>query len=702
PAMSILFAAMAVQAQTDIPPTSSNLSAQTLVPDRSLVADGMATLPAVVVTATKQDTAPFETPAGVSVVGGQAVDDERLRSLSDIAQRMPNVYFTDFTHGTPHLTLRGLGFSDYQSDTASTGILIDGVPVYDLTLGTLFDIEQIEVLRGPQSTLYGQNSMGGLLAIRTRDADFRFAGNAQLDYGTGNFRRLSTAIDVPLAPDTAVRIAAGGEDADGDIKNLTLDRDDTGGWRSRFGRIKFLHRDAAGGEWRIGLHHVDKDGGNDFFAPAALARHHRADASDAGASDTTYTLLTGAYDRRLANGVKLAISLGGTHASWNYWLPQSLYGGPSGYNMKTDSYSAELRLAREPNDGDKFDWLAGAYASHLKKQAPYLFAVPGYFRSYTSADIEGSTAAVFGELGWRFAPRWRLAGALRIENDGRRMGWLSEQSGVYDSDGDGVPDAPYVTTDAIRNLKIHDTVLLPRLTLEFRPDPRQFAWFTLARGYKASGFNLFATDLPSASTPYAPEYGNYAELGYRLRGASNAWDAGIVGFYTQLRDQQVVTNTIENGGQSLVTNAGRSHNVGAELTASVRPGGTLEISGFAGYVKAVYDDYTNAGIQYDGRQFSYTPRRSYGLAVDWRPTARWNASLSVRHFSGSDPDPISTVHNPAYTLVDARITYRFSRWALSVYGKNVTDATYYTNALAGTTVVAAPGRTVGMGLTMDF
>ncbi len=661
-----------------------------------------AAMPSVVVTATKQGRTVFDTPGSVDVIDGEAVNAQGLQSLTDVAQQLPNVYFSDFTGSAPTITIRGLGFSDDESDSHSTSLLVDGVPVPGAMLGALFDLEHIEVLRGPQSTLYGQNSMGGLVAMRTRDPGAVFGGSAQLDFGTANRRKLGLAADLPMSSDTGFRLALGGEEGDGYVKNTALGRDDTTGWSSRYARLKFLHRDGAGGTWRLGLHHAERKGGNDFFAPLALAADLRSNASEAGRNDTDFTLFTGEYQRRLAGGSQLAVTLGGSTGTWASWMPSSLFGGPSGFDAKNRQFSGEARLSGEtaPASAGGFDWLAGVYASSLKKSSPYLFEVPGYMRSATTAEIEGQTAAVFGELGWRLAPRWRLAGALRYEADRRHMDWTSAQSGFFDSNGDGKPDTPYNTNDTVSRLKTRDKVLLPRLTLEHRPDGHQFAWLTLARGYKASGFNQYAYNPVSAGTPFAPEYGNYAEIGYRVRGERNAWDLGATAFYTRLRDQQVVV--IGANGQSMVSNAGRSHNQGIELTGAVRPAAGLEVSGFAGYVRAVYDEYVNGGVDYAGRQFPNAPRSSYGLAVNWKPAAGWEAGVSVRRMGSSALYPSSAVQNPAYTLVDAQLSYRLQRWTFGLYGKNLGDARYSTRALDARTVVAGAPRTVGVRVGVDF
>lgn len=645
-------------------------------------------LPDVIISATKQGGTSFDTPAGVSVIKGTAIEKQNLESLVDVAQQVPNVYLTNFTNSNASITIRGLGFSDDESDSASLGLIMDGVPVNSVMLGGLFDMEQIEILRGPQSTLYGQSSMGGIIAMRTRDPGLAPGGTAQLEYGTGRRKRGTLAADLPLGERTALRLSVAAEDGDGYVDNTRLSRGDTTGWQSRMARVKLLHRDQAGGEWRLTLQHLRRDGGNDFFAPAAQASHHQSSASEAGTNDNEFTLLAGEYNRDYGDGTKLAVTLGASDASWDYWMPTSIFGGPSGFDSRTKQYSGEVRLSGETARQGGFDWLVGGYGSHVRKQAPYLFEMTGVYSSATTADIDGKTAALFGELGWRFAPAWRLAGALRYEHDSRRMRWTSTQA-----------MGGFAMTSATP-ANVRDNVALPRLTLEFRPDERQFAWSTLARGYKASGFNQYATSEATAARPYAPEYGNYAELGYRLRGERRAWELGATAFYTRLRDQQVaVTDT---GGQSGVSNAGRSHNKGLELNGTLRPASGLELSAFAGYVRAVYDDYINGGVNYAGKQFANTPRHSVGVSASWRPNAAWEAGMAVRRFGDSNLYPATTVLNGAYTLVDANLSYRLDRWTLGVYGKNLSDATYYTRALDGSTLVAAQPRTVGVRAAVDF
>jgi len=491
-------------------------------------------------------------------------------------------------------------------------------------------------------------------------------------------------LDLPLAPRTAVRLSAGIDKADGYVDNVVLNRDDTAGWDARFARLKFLHQDARGGQWRLGLHHVDTDGGNDFYVPVEYGRRHQSNNTEAGRSDTGYTLVTGEYQGRLAGGQALLVRLGAHRSRWSYWNPVSVYGAISGQDIRNRSASAEVQLR---GGGTALDWQAGSYLARQKRHAPYTFDMTPFFKSATRADIRGTTAAAFGELGYRIAQNWRLAGALRLEHNRRDMDWRIETLGG---------------TDAAQ-ARTSNTAWLPRLTLEHRPQGaaiERFGWLTIGRGYKGPGFNHYSSDGDAARSAYRPEYNNFVELGQRWQDRDGRWSFSATAFQYWLHDQQVIE--LRNGGGSTTTNASRAHARGLELAASLRPMRTLELSGFAGVIDARYDEFVNPidGVNYKGVRFVSTPRHAFGAALAWRPDAHWEVNLSARRqgaalFSGDNGS------NPAYTLVDAQINYRIGAWTLGLYGKNLLDKVYYTSSHGHIAVPAAP-RTIGLRATVDF
>ncbi|GGJ86917.1 TonB-dependent receptor [Pseudomonas matsuisoli] len=661
----------------------TTLSLMICLPGVALGEDaGVLALPDVTVSATKQDTTTFNTPSAVTVIGGEQLDTYRYDNLAEIAQRTPNAGFTGYTPNSPQLTIRGLGFSDDESDSTSTSVFIDGIPVHGKTLGQPFDMEQVEILRGPQNLLYGKNSMGGVVAFKTRDPGFTAGGNANFEYGTDNRMRAEVAGDLPLSDNTAIRAVVGGEKSDGFVENDTLN-DEGADWKSRFGRLKLLHLDDAGGEWRFGLSHLENHGGNDYFTTRDLASKHQSDNTEPGRNNLEYSLLTGEYKRELANNRKLVVLAGASQSEWNYWMPESAYDAISGFDAKTKEFNLESRLTGV--DGD-FDWLVGGYASHIKRESPYLYEMPGMFVSATTADVDGDTFAAFGELGWRFAPDWRAAAGLRIEHYRADMDWSADVTGAGFNE--------------VNDVKARDTVALPRFTLEYQPDDQHFAWLTLARGYKASGFNIYATDASSAGQSYDPEYGNYVELGYRLRDANRRWELEGVVFYTRLRDQQVVVIGDEN--QSLTDNAGKSHNQGVELSAKVRPIDSLELRAFAAWVEAEYDEYTDTdGNDLEGTQFPDAPRNSQGVSATWTPDEHWTLGVGASRQAKSYLYPQTEYTNDAYTLVDANVSYRLKNWTVGLYGKNLGNAEYF-GRVANNAFVPGTPRSVGVSVGVDF
>lgn len=645
-----------------------------------------ASLPAVTVRERRPDALPLDVPASADVMDGQAVEQGRIEHLNDVAQQTPNVFMADMTRAAPHLTIRGLGMSDDESDGISNSVLIDGVQVYSHALGQLFDLDRIDVRRGVQLT--GPGSIGGAVDMRSRDPGFAFGGNAQIDYGTGNRRRASLGLDVPLAESTALRITAGVDKADGYVKNFALGRDDTGGWDSRFARLKLLHRDGNGGEWRFGLHHLKNTGGNDFFVHHMLGAQHQSDNTEAGRNDTGYTLAAAEYQGRLAGGQKLLVRLGAHRSHWNFWMPWSAYQAESGQDIKNRSWSAEAQLSGTAGASGAIDWMAGLYLDREKRDAPYLYDMSPYFKSQTTADITGTNAALFGEAGWRFARDWRLAGALRYERNRRSMDW----------------SATYLEGSDAASARLSKGAWLPRLSLQWMPPAagvERFAWLTVGRGYKRPGFNHYSSSGDEARAPYRAEHSNFIELGHRWRDAQGRWELSATVFQNWLHDQQVVE--LRDGGGSTTANARRSHSRGLELAGTWRPAAAWQLRGFAGLLDAKYDEFIHpgVGVDYAGVRLVNSPRHSFGLSAAWRPDAHWELALSVTHQGEAIFSKSNALANPAHTLVDAQINYRQGAWTLGFYGKNLTNATYYSAAFGDLVVAAAP-RTLGVRLAMDF
>ncbi|MBI0328637.1 TonB-dependent receptor plug domain-containing protein [Burkholderia plantarii] len=214
---------------------------------------------------------------------------------------------------TATVMIRGMGSLGDRSGNPPVPMLVDGVPVSDSVGMQLFDLDGIDVLRGPHS-LFGPNALGGMVMTTPRDPGKTCAANLTFDFGAGGRARALASADTPLSGRSALRIALGGEHADGYVDNLRPGRHDTAGWTNLSAHLKLLHRDEHGGEWRFSVHQLNSHGGSDMFAPSELARNHQSTAIDAGASHTTNTLLALGYERAFGGGTRLAGQLGASRS----------------------------------------------------------------------------------------------------------------------------------------------------------------------------------------------------------------------------------------------------------------------------------------------------------------------------------------------------------------------------------------------------
>ncbi|ETF02454.1 hypothetical protein W822_16650 [Advenella kashmirensis W13003] len=651
--------------------------------------------PVFAVPAAEDNDNRFTMPSSVSIISRKTLEAQHLDTLGEIAHRQPNMHLTSYTHANPVITIRGLGIHVDESDSTNIPVLLDGVPVPSNFVGLLFDLDQVQVLHGPQ-LLEGPNGLGGLVNMHSRDPGLTAVGNVSLEYGSHNRQRATVSGDVPLSARTGLRIAIGGEQSDGDTYNRTMERKDTAGWKSTLAKLKLLHKDDAGGQWRLGLYHMNLRGGNDYFAPEYLSRRHASRVTEKGVNNTKYTLLSGSYQRQFATDTRLAVTLGASRSEWNYWLPRSLFKAQAGFDMATRELSADARLSRRMSVSD---WMVGVFAQQARRDAPYRFDMSPYFTSNTQARRRGNTLALYGQAGWTFAPGWRLAAGLRIQHDRQRLNWRSNQSGYMDSNGDGIPDMPFSMTETVKNASVIKTVLLPSLTLQYHPNERHFGWIKLSRGYEAPGYNLYATKRERAQYAYLPTLANYIELGYRIRGRNAEWELGATAFSTILHDHQVVGSF---KGLTVTNNAKRAHSRGLEFTGMWRPLPELELNAFAGFVNAKWDEFVLNGIDYAGQSFSTTPRQSYGLSLSWQPHFQWSLGVNVVRHGRSTLATNSDFMNKPYTLVDANVTYTNGRFAIGVYGQNLGNAHYYTRALSQNELTAGTSRNVGVRVSMNF
>lgn len=660
----------------------------------------------IIVTATKQPQPLDRTADPLDAWNGVVLADQGLADLREVWGRTPNVQaMTDRPDGL--VAIRGVGFGERpayggeedptRGQQAPLGVYVDGVPV-DAAGGLaafdrLLDVERVELLRGPQGTLYGRGALGGVIDIRTRDPGTEWETDGRVYGGSDRTLRGSAAAGGPLADGLGMRLAVGGGRSDGSLENATTGDDATDAWSTRDLRGKLLWQAAPSLTVRLSGSLADRDGSTDYWVPLADAEERQTVADEAGSSRQRGGTLGLAATARLDGGMVLDAVAGmsrtsgtATYDADRSALALAVVDGDD----RTRILSGEVRLRREDDGGPGLTWLAGmaAFAERADFATTTAFSdtpvanlippfVPPTLPYYAwvqqpedyakDSQVDGLSLAVFGEATWRPDAVWGLTAGLRLGRERQSFDWTQRQTSTVPV----VPDGTF-TADGSRS----EVVVLPKLALSRRLGAESVAWASVARGYRPGGFNSDATSATSAAITYDPEYTWNYELGLRLADRDERMSWRNAAFYTDWRDQQVFTNV---GPYDVARiNASRSHVLGLESTVTARPVRPVELHGGIGLMRTAFDDRVDpvTGEDYQGNRFALAPAYTWSIGAAWRDDSGAFAGIDC-HGQGAvylrdDNDAMAG----AYGLVDARIGFEGRHWSAALLGSNLGDREY--------------------------
>jgi outer membrane receptor protein involved in Fe transport len=630
-------------------------------PGAAALAAAPPVLQEVVVTASLRRDPLAELPASVTVLDTATVRAAGVQHLQDLLPLVPNLNWASGSSRPRYFQLRGIGETDQWqgAPNPSVGFLIDGMDFSGVGMpATLFDLGQVEVLRGPQGTTYGANALAGLINIGTRAA--RREGEARLELTGGEFgsRAAGAVVGGALSERVAGRLVAQRFRSDGFRENAFLGRDDTNGLDETTLRGRLAIEAGERLDVDLSALWVDLDNGYDAFA----LDNSRRTLSDAPGRDAQRSRgLSTTVDWGAAEAFRLRSVTAWTDSDIVYsfdgdWGFDPGYDFTSRFLRRHRTASQDLRLvsaaeAREPGD---VAWIAGLYALDVLETNDQLDLFGGeVFRALVSR-YAATNVATYGQLEWRPVARWRLTAGLRAEQREARY-----------RDSDGSRFAP------------RDRMLGGHVAAEYAVRDGASAYLTLSRGYKAGGFNLGPL-VPDGRRLFDPEFLRSAELGLRLREAGGRAALDLALFHMRRGDQQVSTSAQLDPGDPLsfiflTDNAAEGENWGAELTADWRPTDALRIGATLGALRTRYLGYRIGARDLDGRDQAHAPRWQYSLSVEYRgvrgPYARADLQGMDAFFFSESHDQRSR----PYTLLNLRAGWAGERWDASVWVRNALD-----------------------------
>lgn len=637
----------------------------------------------VIVTAQLRPTLLLDQASSISVITARDIREREAQHLEDILNLAPNVNSAGGTSRARFYQIRGVGERSQFQDPVnpSIGLLIDGIDFSGLGgAGTLFDVEQVEVLRGPQGTLHGANALAGLINIRSGEPSAEPAMRLEASGGEYNSWSAGLMGTGPLVADRLLyRIAVNRYQSDGFITNDHLGRDDTNDQDETTLRGKLRWLQSERDSLDLTLMYIDIDNGYDAFS----LDNTRHTLSDQPGKDKQQSYAAGLQWRRQFDKLVLDIaSTGATTDSryafdedWSYVgiAPDWEYSSYDQYDRDRDSYSATARLSS--GDGGRLfanssDWAVGIYylgdREHLQRSYTYLE------NDFTS-DYDTDTYALFGQLDTQLGEHINLITGLRIE---RRYTYYSDNNDVQSD-----PDKD---------------LWGGRIALQYHLADSGMVYALASRGYRANGINAgilasmetiddpdIIADLESLQE-FDEEYLINYETGFKGNLLAGLLQARLALFYMDRRDQQVRGSLViprPDGSTAFLdftSNAAEGNNYGAELELNWMATGQLMLFANLGLLQTEYEDYTDAqGNDLSGRDQAQAPHYQYAVGGHYEFGAGFYLRMDVE---GKDSYYFSDRHevkSPSYNLLNLRLGYARDNWSLALWGRNITDEDYY-------------------------
>lgn len=693
----------------------------------------------------KERPTPADAPTAVSLFGREEAERQRIAALRDLSGLVPNLHVPEYgSRMTSSVYVRGLGA---RIDQPVLGLLVDDIPVmnkdaYDFDVT---DIRRIEVLRGPQSTLYGRNTMGGVMRIRTHSPLDGDGVRAGLEYGSGSTLKARASAYLRASARFGIGVAGYYNRTDGFFRNeydgSHCDRERSGGGRmkmqGRFGRTEI--------ENTLFFSRTDQGG-----FPYASVRTGQIACNDPCAYERT-SLTEGFTVRHRGRKAALESVTSYQYLDDRMTLDQDFR--PENYftlvqERREHALTQELVL-RSSGPG-RYRWLVGAFGFYkgMKMQAPVTFREQGIrelivdnVREHTgyapvfyhdefplASDFE---SPVFGvalyhestlELG-----RWQLTAGLRVEHEQARLDYRS--STLYPCRIQQNEIAPFAIDG---RLKRRFTEWMPKFSVLVHLGRTRMStlYLSAAKGFKAGGFNtqMFSDVLqnalmekmgaafdrgydPDRVVGYDPEESWNYELGGHLHAAKGDLQIGWALFWIDCRNQQLTVFPEGRTTGRMMTNAGRTRSLGAELSVTARPCPRLTVQAAYGYTHAEFRRFRSGDDDFSGKRVPYAPEHTlsarvrYEIPVRSRLLERIVPSVDLHGVGPIRWNEANTLVQPFYQLTGLSLRFERGRHALDLWCRNLTDTrydTFYFLSVGEEFVQRGRPRTFGATLQLAF
>jgi len=672
----------------------------------------------IIVTAPSLAEEAQRAPASITVLPREVLEAAGVETTADLGTRAPNLIVQEAGDRRSNIfSIRGLGNTPVAG--TSVGLYVDGIPYSDqrAAMIPLYDVEDVEVLRGPQNLRFGRSADGGAISVYTRSPGKAPSARASIQYGNFDTQIYEAAVGGPLGSDR-VRLSLAGLESrrDGYIENTFLhqsldDRDLLAGR----GKLVFLLTP----ELQIALigeaQHADE--GATAFVLRGEPDPFRVAYNIAGGQQTDAYLgaLRVAYEAPhfYLTSLTARRTFDAEHSRFDLdFSPQDLL-------LLVDDHSnvdwtEELRLTSSEVE-NPWRWEIGTFFEDVATEPQAAFQVndtalvhapppTGLGLPFTApvadrqrAHLHSRTFAGFGEIGTTAWAPFELSVGLRYQHD------------AVDMRRHHILAAPADDTSVVVVPPLHpdtaSSAWLPQLTGAYRLRPLVLIYATMARGYRSAGFSHLVDD--AAAARFDPQRDWSWEIGFKGDWFDGRLGADLALFYILAHDFQVQRRS---GFTSFrVLNADQVTSRGVEAAVAAEPWPGVNATAAVGYTDARYNDFRlpDGGRRLDGNDIQLVPAYNFSLALQYRHRTGALMRVEYHGVGAYDFTEENVGGQDAYQLLDARVGWAGAHFGAYVFGKNLTDVTYFPFAVPGGpggdfVVSPAAPRTFGMQVTATF
>ena len=638
----------------------------------------------IIVKGTWREAKVLEESSSIVILNTKLLKSEPIKHFENISYLVPNLNFAASDSRARHFQIRGIGErSGYErTPNSAVGFLIDDIDYSGQGgIATTFDIEQIEVHRGPQGSRIGSNALAGLIYIKTKEPTKQFEGIGELTTGTfGTFNAgLAFGGPVGFSENLTYRLTLRNDNTDGFRKNLYSGKSDTSKKDESTYRLKIDWEILEKTSLKLLISQIDLNDPADIWTiDGSLNTLSDRPGMDSQKTNTYGVKVFHQFDafefQSLSSITDTDIEIS-YDADWGN--PEShapyIYDYFSETIRDRKTLSQEFRLVSDIanlNPQNKTKWVIGISYFNVKEQNiknddgaygdPSDPFGPYFSQSSSSSKFSSDNLSIFGNIDYFLDESLKLSLGAR---------WENYESQYADSFGESFNPSDYMLGGKISLNKIlsHSSNI----------------FFSVARGFNQGGFNLnlgLAPDSKNSNLYYDPEFLTNYEIGLNSQLFNEMMNIAAVIFYSDRKDQQVLISTQvdptdPNTFSFLTQNAAEGTNKGLELNVNLKLTESLDFFSRLGLLKTEINNWKSRP-DLEGRAQAHAPKRSYALGVSWSITDRASLSLDLVGKSSFYYSDSHDNQSKSYALTNLSYNYSIGHWTYSVWARNIFDKYY--------------------------